>query len=147
MPGSRNEIEAADLATELAARGLRATRQRKAVLELLRAVQDHPTVGDIHQQLRKEHRNLGLKTVYDALESLVGAGLAGCVTDGGTPYRYEGNAEPHYHTQCRACGSLVDVPAHADGYIRGCTPLPSGFELDEIRVTLLGRCRRCRDSS
>jgi len=43
------------------------------------------------------------------------------------------------------CGSLIDLPARADGHIRGRTPLPDGFEVEAIRVTLVGRCPRCRD--
>lgn len=132
-------------AAELAARGLRATRQRIALLRAVRQARGHPTAAELHRQLRKQQPNLSLKTVYEALDSLVNVGLAACVTDAGAPYRYEGNSKPHYHAQCRGCGSLVDVPARADGHIRGRTPLPEGFDVDEIRVTLLGRCARCRD--
>jgi Fe2+ or Zn2+ uptake regulation protein len=119
-------------AIELAARGLRTTRQRIAVFELLRRTPAHPTAAEVYRQLVRRQPNLSLKTVYDALDALVGAGLASCVTDGGAPYRYEANA-------------LVDVPASADGHIRGRTHLPEGFEVDEIRVTLVGRCPGCRD--
>jgi Fe2+ or Zn2+ uptake regulation protein len=124
--------------------GLRATRQRVAVLRLLRGAHGHPTAADLHRQLLKEQPTVGLKTVYDALDSLVSAGIAACVAHGGAPCRYEANVGPHYHVECRACGSLIDVPARADRQIRGRTPLPAGFEIDEIHVTLRGRCPRCR---
>lgn len=130
---------------ELVKNGLRATRQRVAVLSVLRNTTRHPTANDIYREVSKQHPNVSLKTVYDVLETLVRAGLAGCVADGGTPYRYDGNTESHYHAQCRNCGVLLDVPARANGHIRGRTPLPSGFEVDDIRVTLLGRCPDCRD--
>lgn len=105
----------------------------------------HPTAAEIYRQLLRKQPNLSLKTVYDALEALVGAGLAVCVTDGGAPYRYEARTEPHYHARCRVCGALIDLPAKADGHIRGRTPIPEGFEVEAIRVTFLGRCPRCRD--
>lgn len=141
---ARGKSQHADPAAELAARGLRATRQRVAVLRLLRQARSHPTAAALHRQLLEDLPNAGLKTVYDALDSLVRAGLAGCATHGGSPSRYEANVGPHYHAQCRICGSLIDVPAKADRQIRGRTPLPRGFEIEEIRVTLLGRCPRCR---
>ena len=134
-----------EVAAELAAHGLRATRQRVALLQLLRRARNHPRAADLHRLLVEQQPKVSLKTVYEALDSLVGRGLAGCVTDGGAPYRYEANAEPHYHAHCRVCGALSDLPARADGHIRGRTPLPEGFEVEEIRVTLLGRCPRCRD--
>lgn len=145
MAGSRRQES--DPAAALAARGMRATRQRMAVLEHLRASRDHPTAAELHRQLLADHPNMSLKTVYEALDALVGASLAGSLTGiAGGPTRYEPNASPHYHAQCRICGSLNDVRAAADGHIRGRSSLPEGFEIDEIHVTLLGRCRRCRDS-
>jgi len=141
---ARGEESAAE---QLTARGLRATRQRIAVLEVLRRSAAHPTATQVYRQLLEKLPTISLKTVYDCLDVLVGAGLAGCLADGGTPYRYDANVAPHYHAQCRLCGALMDIPARADGQIRGRTPLPSGFELEQIRVTLVGRCSRCSDSA
>jgi Fe2+ or Zn2+ uptake regulation protein len=68
------------------------------------------------------------------------------VTDGGEPYRYEAQSEPHYHARCRVCGRLYDLPARADGHIRGRTAVPEGFAVERISVTLVGRCPRCREN-
>ena len=141
---ARGKSQHADPAADLAVRGLRATRQRVAILQLLRQARNHPTAAELHRQLLESQPNVSLKTVYDALDSLMSGGLAACVAHGGSPGRYEANTRPHYHAQCRVCGSLIDVPAKADRQIRGRTPLPRGFDVEEIRVTLLGRCPRCR---
>lgn len=134
------------VATELAARGLRATRQRVALLRLLRRSRTHPTAAELHRSLLPDQPNLSLKTVYDVLDSLVSANLASCVTDGGEPYRYEAQNAPHYHARCRLCGRLYDLEARADGHIRGRTEVPEGFLVERISVTLVGRCPRCRDA-
>lgn len=134
------------VATELAAKGLRATRQRVAVLRLLRRSRSHPTAAELHRALLEQQPNLSLKTVYDVLESLVSANLASCVTDGGEPYRYEAQSAPHYHARCRICGRLFDIEARSDGQIRGRAAVPDGFAVERISVTLVGRCPRCRDA-
>jgi Fe2+ or Zn2+ uptake regulation protein len=134
------------LAAELANHGLRATRQRLAILRLLRQSTTHPTAIDLHRRVLQEHPNISRKTVYEVLDSLVEAGLAARVTDEGEPGRYEPRADPHYHARCRVCGRLYDLPAAADGPIRGRTPLPEGFEVEHIRVTFQGRCARCKDN-
>jgi Fur family peroxide stress response transcriptional regulator len=134
-----------ELSEELAGRGLRATRQRIAVLGTLRSASNHPTAGEIHRILLASQPHLSLKTVYQALESLRSVGLADCVTEGGEPYRYEAKTSPHYHGRCRVCGTLFDLPARVDARIRGETPIPEGFEVERIHVTLVGRCPRCRD--
>jgi len=134
------------VATDLAARGLRATRQRVALLRLLRRSRVHPTAAELHRSLLAEQPNLSLKTVYDILDSLVSANLASCVTDGGEPYRYEAQNAPHYHARCRVCGRLYDLEARSDAHIRGRSDVPDGFVVERISVTLVGRCPRCRDS-
>jgi Fe2+ or Zn2+ uptake regulation protein len=134
------------LAIELAAHGLRATQQRLAVLSSLRRAHDHPTAASLHRELQRRHPSLSQKTVYEALGSLVGAGLAACVTDGGEPYRYEANSAPHYHARCRVCGALQDLVGGADGHIRARTNLPEGFAVERISVVVVGRCARCADS-
>lgn len=132
-------------ATELAGRGLRATRQRVALLRLLRRSRTHPTAAELHRALLEEQPNVSLKTVYDVLDSLVAANLASCVTDGGEPYRYESQNSPHYHARCRVCRRLFDLEASSDGHIRGRAQVPDGFVVERISVTLVGRCPRCRD--
>ena len=133
------------MAEELAARGLRATRQRVGVLRLLRRATGHPTAAEVHRSVRREQPNVSLKTIYESLDSLVGAGLAACVVEGGEPYRYEARSEPHYHARCRVCGSLEDLMPHSDGHIRARTAIPEGFAVERISVTIVGRCPRCRD--
>ncbi|MFI5320986.1 MAG: Fur family transcriptional regulator [Myxococcota bacterium] len=142
---ARSETER-QIAVELAARGLRATQQRLGVLRLLRSARDHPTAATLHRALAKRQPSVSLKTVYEALASLVGAGLAACVTDGGEPYRYEANSAPHYHARCRVCGRLSDLSGGADGAIRSRANLPEGFSVERISVVIVGLCARCSDS-
>lgn len=135
-----------DLAEELARHGLRATRQRVALLGLLRAKGGHHTVPELHREIRRRQRNVSRKTVYEILGSFVQAGLAACVTDSGEPStQYEAASEPHYHARCRICGRLFDVPLGANSLIRGHTRVPEGFIVESISVTLRGVCLRCRE--
>lgn len=132
---------------ELSQHGLRATRQRVAVLLLLRRMKSHPTSAEVHGRLLREHGNLSQKTVYEILDALVRAGLASRVTGAGEPYRYEARQEPHDHATCRVCGRMYDLPGNAEALIRRRTTLPEGFEVEQIDVTFLGTCLRCRDDA
>jgi Fe2+ or Zn2+ uptake regulation protein len=133
------------LAEELASRGLRATRQRVGVLRLLRGLPTHPTALEVHRELCKQQPRVSQKTVYEILDALVAARLATRVSEGGEASRYEAGSAPHYHARCRVCGRLFDLPARADGHVRGRTPLPEGFAVETVRVTLEGRCLRCQN--
>jgi Fe2+ or Zn2+ uptake regulation protein len=134
------------IAIELAAHGLRATKQRLGVMAALRSARDHPTASALHRVLQRKQPSLSLKTVYEALGSLVNAGLAACVTDGGEPYRYEANNAPHYHARCRVCGRLHDLPSGSDGVIRARANLPEGFDVERISVVVVGLCSHCSGS-
>jgi Fur family ferric uptake transcriptional regulator len=147
MPSSRNPSRTPDAerdpVEELTRRGLRATRQRLAVLRMLRQRPGHPTALAIHRRLLRQHPTLSQKTVYEILDALVDAGIAARVAHGGGPARYELRRERHYHAECRVCGRLEDVPASADGPIRGHAIVPDGFRIEEIHGTIEGRCERC----
>ena len=132
---------------DLARHGLRATRQRVAILDLLRQSTQHPTAIDLHQQVLKKHPNISRKTVYEVLDSLMHVGLASCVTGDGPPVRYETYTDPHYHARCRVCGRLFDLPAEVDDQLRRKTPLPKGFSVEHVRVTFEGHCARCRKNA
>jgi Fe2+ or Zn2+ uptake regulation protein len=146
--GARNrsgaDAAAREAAEQLARVGLRATRQRVAVLRLLMEQPGHPSALDLHRRLVRRHPNLSQKTVYEILDSLVGAGLAARVAHGGEPARHELRRERHYHARCRSCGRLEDVPASVDQAIRERAAVPRGFRVEEVHVTLEGRCARCR---
>ena len=141
----KRSLDAPMLAEELSSRGLRTTRQRVALLRLLRAAAHHPTALELHKALRREQRRVSKKTVYEILNAFVREGLAACVTDGGEPYRYESMTEPHYHARCRICERIFDLPARANSQIRGLANVPEGFHVESIGVTLRGVCLRCRD--
>jgi Fe2+ or Zn2+ uptake regulation protein len=133
----RRSGDPAALAEELSRHGLRTTRQRVALLRLLRAAHHHPTAIELHKSLRRQQRRVSKKTVYEILNAFVREGLAACVTDGGEPFRYESVTEPHYHARCRVCERIYDLPALAN--------IPEGFRVESIGVTLRGVCLRCRD--
>jgi Fe2+ or Zn2+ uptake regulation protein len=141
----RDAVDAA-LAEELASHGLRATRQRVALLRILRARTGHHSAAELHRALSRVQRNVSRKTVYEILSSFVDARLASCVTDSGeTSAQFEAETAPHYHARCRICGHLFDMPAGFDAQIRGHSRVPEGFVVESVTVTLRGVCLRCRD--
>ena len=133
-----------NLMSDLAQQGLRATRQRVALLRLLRQSRHHPTVVELHGQLRREQRRVSRKTVYEILDSFVRAGLASCPGDGAVPSRYEANLEAHDHARCRKCGRLFDLPAGRVNHGRATRKALDGFQVESVSVVVRGVCRTCR---
>ncbi len=134
-------------AERLRAVGLRATRPRLAVLEVLEAARtghQHLPVTDIAEQARHRAGDISTQAVYDCLDALTRAGLTRCIEPAGSPARYEARVgDNHHHLVCRSCGAVADVDC-ATGAAPCLTPSSAaGFVVDEAEVTFWGLCPRC----
>jgi Fur family transcriptional regulator, stress-responsive regulator len=124
--------------------GLRVTRPRLAVLEVL-GQGGHPEVDDIVRQVRGRLDSVSVQAVYDVLGALSRAGLARRIEPAGSAARYEARAgDNHHHIVCRGCGAIEDVDCVVGE--RPCLEPSSshGFDLDEAEVTFWGLCPDCQ---
>jgi Fur family transcriptional regulator, stress-responsive regulator len=126
-------------------RGLRVTRPRLAVLEIL-AEGGHLEVDEITTQVRARLDSVSTQAVYDVLGALARAGLARRIEPAGSPARYEARTgDNHHHVVCRACGTITDIDC-AVGQAPCLDPNSAvGYEIDEAEVTFWGLCPSCQD--
>jgi Fe2+ or Zn2+ uptake regulation protein len=129
----------------LRSRGLRVTRPRLAVLEILDANQGHLDVEQITARVRTRLDSVSVQAVYDVLGALSRAGLARRIEPAGSPARFERRAgDNHHHIVCRGCGEIADVDC-AVGAAPCLDPSQAhGFEVDEAEVTFWGLCPSCQ---
>jgi Fur family ferric uptake transcriptional regulator len=129
---------------ELRARGLRVTRPRLAVLEVL-AEGGHLEVDEIATRVRIRLDTVSTQAIYDVLGALARAGLARRIEPAGSPARYEARTgDNHHHIVCRGCGQIADVDC-AVGEAPCLDPSNThGFETDEAEVTFWGLCPACQ---
>src|SRR5438094_9991031 len=86
----------------LRAHGLRVTRPRLAVLDVL-AQGGHLEVDEIASRVRQRLDSVSTQAVYDVLGALARAGLARRIEPAGSPARYEARAaDNHHHIVCRS---------------------------------------------
>jgi len=128
----------------LRARGLRVTRPRLAVLEVL-AEGGHLEVDEITDRVRQRLDSVSVQAIYDVLGALSRAGLARRIEPAGSPARYERRAgDNHHHVVCRGCGAVADVDC-AKGEAPCLDPSAAqGFVVDEAEVTFWGLCPVCQ---
>jgi Fur family transcriptional regulator, stress-responsive regulator len=128
----------------LRAHGLRVTRPRLAVLDVL-TQGGHLEVDEIARQVRDRIDSVSTQAVYDVLSALTRAGLARRIEPAGSPARFEARVgDNHHHIVCRSCGMIEDVDC-----VRGERPClepgtDHGFEVDEAEVTFWGLCPSCQ---
>jgi Fur family transcriptional regulator, peroxide stress response regulator len=123
----------------LAGIGLRPTRQRTVVYEVLEAHPDHPTAEIIFARSRAKMPTISLATVYNCLETLVDCGLVRAVHHDRLPTRYCSNAfeHAHFHDKGSDCVTDVALTAEALQYIRSLAP--QDYAVESVELNFIGR--------
>jgi Fur family ferric uptake transcriptional regulator len=88
--------------------GLRLSRQRRLILELLWEVQDHLSAREIYDRLNQQGKSIGHTSVYQNLETLSKEGVIECVER--SEGRLYGNiSDSHSHVNCLDTAQIIDV--------------------------------------
>lgn len=123
--------------------GLKLTRQRQAIIDVIAGTRSHPSAQDVLVSARKKAPKISLSTVYHTLDVMKRAGLIKELEFTDRDNRYEGDISDHLNLVCRGCGEIIDFP----------TPLPpalkdvekkTGFRGDCVRFDYCGYCRKCQ---
>jgi Fur family iron response transcriptional regulator len=127
---SANEVDVVDM---LRTAGLRPTRQRVALAEILYGRGDrHVTAEHLHEEAIEASVRVSLATVYNTLNQFTEAGLLREVAIEGSKTYFDTNTSDHHHFYIEADGTLMDIPG---GVRVGSLPqAPDGTEISRIDV-------------
>jgi Fe2+ or Zn2+ uptake regulation protein len=131
-----------DLAQRLATSGLRMTRQRQQVFDVVADSHDHPSAEQIFERAKKANPEISFATVYNCLSVLVECGLVRQVILDRAPIRFCPNMREHWHFYCEQCGEVLDIDVPKDGSLHA-GKLPEAFTVSHVDVALRGKCNRC----
>ena len=131
--------------TEAALPGVRTTRQRTAVAELLGRVDGFRSAQDLHDLLRRQGSKVGLTTVYRHLQALSDAGQVDVLRtgDGEAVYRRCPTEHHHHHLVCRSCGRSVEVEGPEVEAWAASVAAAHGFREVTHTVEVFGTCADC----
>jgi len=127
--------------------GVRATRQRGAVVALLEKLDGFRSAQELHEELRRGGANIGLTTVYRTLQALESADLLDMVrTDTGESlYRRCAAPHHHHHLVCRNCGAAVEVSGREVEAWAAEVAAKHGYSEVNHTIELFGTCAGCRN--
>jgi Fur family ferric uptake transcriptional regulator len=125
--------------------GVRSTRQRTAVADLLERVDGFKSAQDLHDLLRHDGASVGLTTVYRHLQALADAGQVDVLRtdDGEAVYRRCPTAEHHHHLVCRTCGRSVEIDGPQVEAWAADVAAQHGFTSVTHTVEVFGTCTGC----
>ena len=116
-----------NLSFSLKKKGLRSTKQRLCVYDVILEKRDHPTADDIFLRVRRKLPKISFATVYNCLVTFVECGLVKKINLDRNSSRYCPNLAPHAHFKCTNSGKIIDLPINKDTLNTLNTILPKGF--------------------
>ncbi|WP_069306606.1 iron response transcriptional regulator IrrA [Methylobrevis pamukkalensis] len=125
--------------TMLRGSGLRPTRQRLALAELLYSHgHRHISAEQLHEEAQGADVPVSLATIYNTLHQFTEAGLLREVAVDGTKTYFDTNVDDHHHFFIEGSNEVVDIPGSS--ITLGALPRPpEGMEI--VRVDVVVRLR------
>ena len=125
--------------------GHKITPQRLAIVRILAKSDGHPSVEDIHEEIKEDFPTMSLATVYRniILIKSIGEVLELGFPDGSN--RYDGNKPtPHPHVICIKCKKIVDPDLDSLDELKNEVAQETKFKILNHRVDFFGICSSCK---
>jgi Fur family ferric uptake transcriptional regulator len=135
----------ARLASYIAERGLKQSRQRDAITEVFFATPGHVSADELVLRVRSVDKRVSVATVYRTLKLLGESGLASSRDFGEGQTRWESAVgRPHHdHLVCTQCGKIVEFANDEIERLQATVARRHGFHVESHRLELYGRCGDC----
>jgi Fur family transcriptional regulator, ferric uptake regulator len=117
--------------------GMRLSRQRRYILELLWTDREHLSARAIYDRLNHQGKEIGHTSVYQNLEALSDQGIIECIdrADG----RLYGNiSDAHSHINCLDTQQILDVHVELPIEILQKIEAETGIKITEYRIDFYG---------
>ncbi len=124
-----------DIYAKLASVGMRPTRQRIALGELLFSEGDrHVTAEKLHAEAERAGVRVSLATVYNTLHQFTAAGLLREVAIEGSKTYFDTNTSDHCHFFIESDGELIDIDERIS--IGQLPEVPEGKRVSRVDVLI-----------
>jgi Fur family ferric uptake transcriptional regulator len=134
------------LSTHMARKGLRSTDQRRLIVEMFFASNDHVSIEQLLASVRSRDPKVGYATVYRTLKLLTECGVAyeRRFGDGLARYELADDVTHHDHLICVECASIVEFEEPRIEALQEEIAGRYGFELRSHKHEMYGVCPACR---
>jgi Fur family ferric uptake transcriptional regulator len=125
--------------------GLRLTRSRAAVVQVLAASSEHLKVAEVHRRAREIDGRIGLASVYRTMDLLERLRLVRHVHVEHRHRHYARiNGRHGHHLVCNGCGLIVEFSDCRLEPLTRALARRTRFRIEGHCVEFFGRCQKCR---
>jgi len=121
------------------------SKQREAILTVLRETDTHPTANWIYAKVRETIPNISLGTVYRNLSELSQNGEIISLNVGDGYEHFDYDTTPHAHLHCKKCGCIHDARLEYDPLAELSEKM--GFTPDTTIYVAYGICQNCKTTN
>jgi len=147
MRSISNKLAGKENSKDLDVTGMRVTKQRALILEIIRRGRGHLDADEVYRRAREKQPRLSLSTVYRTLQLLKKLGLVEEVHFDEAHHHYEVKpSSKHHHLVCLGCGKVIEFRYPLARYVKRKVPEAQDFEITGAEVRLTGYCSRCRQA-
>ena len=117
--------------------GMRVSRQRYFILELLWKAEGHLSAREIYDRLNQQGKEIGHTSVYQNLEALSSQNIIECIehSDG----RLYGNVtDPHSHVNCLDTKQILDVHVQLPEQVIQEVERQTGVKITDYSINFFG---------
>jgi Fur family transcriptional regulator, ferric uptake regulator len=118
--------------------GMRLSKQRRYILELLWETQEHLSAREIYDRLNHQGKDIGHTSVYQNLEALSGQGVIECV-DRADGRLYGNTTDPHSHVNCLDTNRIMDVHVELPEALLRQVEAQTGIKITDYSINFYGR--------
>ncbi len=142
---------AGHLQSELRSRGIRLTKQRRVVVQVMETASRHMDAGEILDVAQKIDSNITRVTVYRTLELLKKLGLIDeldLLHLRGHRHYYESHGpRDHIHVACIHCGKVREFESDLYEELKQQISRDCGIEISISRTEVGGICNDCKQKA
>jgi Fur family ferric uptake transcriptional regulator len=134
-----------DYERELRRAGVRITRPRQVIIDLLGKMKDHPDAMEIYRRAIAVDPTISLSTVYRTMKLLEGFGAIHRHAFEGGPSRFENaSGEHHDHLIDIETGDVIEFKSDRIEQLQQEIARELGYDIVHHRLELYGRRRKVR---
>jgi len=139
------------LMEELIARGVRITRQRRLLVDIIQDSPRHLDAATLLEIARQQDSAINQATIYRTLALLKNCGLIDELDlmhlEGEKHYYEAKTSSDHCHMACFSCGAILEYASPSFEKLKKEIGANSGFQIRVARLELGGLCKKCAKAS
>ena len=125
-------------------KGLRLTHQRTEIFKALLNHNNHPTIENVFDQVRKHLKTISLDTVYRTMATFEEYGLIKRVHHIDNATRFDINIFNHHHLVCSKCNKIEDFYWPAFDQMKPPRTISHWGQIEVKHVVISGLCSDCK---